>query len=677
MNSTIDFKAINAAARTSYRALLPELLPGGKFRGPEYVCTNPRRDDKSPGSFKINFVKNGVWKDFASGEGGSDFISLVSHVKSCSQGDAARRLAERLQVPLHSGSKSSNGAAPPPSPRAPKPIMHGATPKIHQRSDPPHFPNEARRHEYRRDGGAVRVKIKRKDGSFVNWYRVGADQWLPKKPDDYRAVPYCTATMDPFDPELIGDEILWPEGEKDVDNLGKIDQPAFTFGGAGDGLPGGISDYLKDRRLVILADNDDPGREHAEKKAELAHAAGAASIKVVHFPELPPKGDVSDLIEGGMTAEQLLAHIDATTPWTPPRSVSEPEPKYSWRAGLVSAAELQSMSFAPVRYVLPGYITEGLTLIAGKPKIGKSWMTFDLAIAATADRYTLGTLKPTQGDILYLALEDNRRRLKSRMGKLLQSQTAQWPPRLEFATDWKRLDEGGLDDIKAWCDEVANPTAVIIDTLEKIRPIQTGKTNAYSADYAAITGLQKIAGQRHIAIIAVHHLRKMDADDPFDTVSGTLGLTGAADTIIVLRRHAGGVTLHARGRDIEEAETALQFNKSDCKWKILGAAPEVYRSQERGAVLAALETAGAEGLAVPEIMAATRSVGRGAMDTLLFKMKEDGEIMRVKRGVYALSQDRGKIGQKERNGVQIIDHKEKDCNLTDLTDLTDLSGVGE
>jgi hypothetical protein len=162
----------------------------------------------------------------------------------------------------------------------------------------------------------------------------------------------------------------------------------------------------------------------------------------------------------------------------------------------------------------------------------------------------------------------------------------------------------------------------------------------------------------------------MDADDPFDTVSGTLGLTGAADTIIVLRRHAGGVTLHARGRDIEEVETALQFDKSDCKWKILGAAPEVYRSHERGAVLAALEKAGAEGFSVSEIMAATGSTGRGAMDTLLFKMKEDGEIVRVKRGVYALSLDRGKIGQKERSEAQIIGRVEENGDLTNLSDLT-------
>jgi hypothetical protein len=211
---------------------------------------------------------------------------------------------------------------------------------------------------------------------------------------------------------------------------------------------------------------------------------------------------------------------------------------------------------------------------------------------------------------------------------------------------------------------------VVIDTLEKFRPIQNGKSAAYSADYAAVAGLQRIASKHRIAIVVNHHVRKMEADDPFDTVSGTLGLTGAADTIIILKRHAGAVTLHARGRDIEEMETALQFERATCRWTILGTAAEVYISNERVAVLRVLAGAGAEGLAVSEIMAGTASRNRGAMDTLLFKMKEDGEINRVKRGVYALSQDGGKIGQKERIRLQTTDIIEQNGDLSNLTDLT-------
>jgi hypothetical protein len=338
-----------------------------------------------------------------------------------------------------------------------------------------------------------------------------------------------------------------------------------------------------------------------------------------------------------------------------------------WQDKIVTAQTLKTMVFKPVRYILPGYICEGATIIAGKPKLGKSWLTFDIAIAATADRYTLGTLKPVQGDVLYLALEDNQRRLNHRMAKLLPD--AKWPSQLEFVTDWRRADEGGLVDIEEWCASKANPIMVVIDTLERFRPIQNAKTNAYSADYAAVTGLQKIAGERRIAVIINHHVRKMEADDPFDTVSGTLGLTGAADSIIVLKRHAGAVTMHAHGRDIEEVEAAIQFNRSNCRWTILGMASEVLVSKERIAILEALASAGDEGLAVSEIMAATENTSRNAMDVMLFKMKKAGEIVRLQRGVYGVPQDGGKIERKERSGEQDIDNVDINPELSNLSDL--------
>ena len=127
----------------------------------------------------------------------------------------------------------------------------------------------------------------------------------------------------------------------------------------------------------------------------------------------------------------------------------------------------------------------------------------------------------------------------------------------------------------------------------------------------------------------------MDADDVFDTVSGSLGLTGAADTILVMKRQASAVTLHVRGRDIEDAEKALQFDKPSCRWTILGEAAEVFRSGERNRVIAALEEAG-EVLSVTEIMAAAGIKSRGAADMLLGRMVRDGVLRKVGRGRYEL-----------------------------------------
>ena len=100
-----------------------------------------------------------------------------------------------------------------------------------------------------------------------------------------------------FDPEFLTEPLYWPEGEKDCDTLSRQGLSAFTFGGTGDGLPPDIKNYLKGRDIIILADNDGAGNEHAIVKAERAHASGATSVRLVEFPELPLKGDVSDFLK--------------------------------------------------------------------------------------------------------------------------------------------------------------------------------------------------------------------------------------------------------------------------------------------------------------------------------------------------------------------------------------------
>ena len=223
---------------------------------------------------------------------------------------------------------------------------------------------------------------------------------------------------------------------------------------------------------------------------------------------------------------------------------------YDWKEKAITAADLHKMTFPPIRYVVPGFIPEGLTLLVGRPKIGKSWLALDLCLACAGGWSTLGSIKPACGDVLYLALEDGKRRLQSWIDKLISLSEREWPSRLHLVTSgaWRRADLGGLDDIENWCRSVANPVLVIVDTHERIRKPATGKGPLYSADYESIMGLQKVAAEQRIAIVVLHHDRKSEADDAFDTVSGTLGLTGAADTILIFKRKSGNVVLHARTR---------------------------------------------------------------------------------------------------------------------------------
>ncbi len=190
--------------------------------------------------------------------------------------------------------------------------------------------------------------------------------------------------------------------------------------------------------------------------------------------------------------------------------------------------------------------------------------------------------------MLFLALEDNKRRMQRRLTKLLGVNKAEWP-RISCAHTWPRANNGGLDRIREWID-AAKKTArlVVIDVLARFRKIAPPGKQSYDLDYEAIAELQKIASDTGIAIVVIHHTRKGEADDPIDAVSGTLGLAGAADAVLVIDRKPEGVRLYGRWRDVDEIDKAMTFNKSTCRWTILGETADVRRSKERQEILGIL-----------------------------------------------------------------------------------------
>lgn len=124
----------------------------------------------------------------------------------------------------------------------------------------------------------------------------------------------------------------------------------------------------------------------------------------------------------------------------------------------ITANSLQSKEFPPLRYAVDGYLAEGVTLLAGKPKIGKSWMALDFAMAVAIGSVALGRVRCRQGPVLYCALEDNHRRLQRRMSQLY-GDVEHWPPELHFATQVRRLGDGLVDDLRNWI-EVHRPKLV-------------------------------------------------------------------------------------------------------------------------------------------------------------------------------------------------------------------------
>jgi AAA domain len=328
-----------------------------------------------------------------------------------------------------------------------------------------------------------------------------------------------------------------------------------------------------------------------------------------------------------------------------------------WRTKVFDAAGLHSQTFEEVKYVIPNLIPEGVSILAGRPKIGKSWMALDLALttALKPPSFCMGNLEPLHGDVLYCALEDNPRRLKRRIARILSSRDVPWPERLHLANEWRRLDSGGVDDLREWAESVPNPVLIILDTLAGVRPERRGLESVYDGDYRALAEIHSWANKIGIAVVVLHHTRKMEADDPLDSISGSLGLAGCADTSLVLNRTGQGTTLYLRGRDVEEAEHAVSFDPETCRWTIMGDAAEIHRSESRGSVLAVLDDA-TEPMSPAEIASAA-ALPKNNVDQLLYRMGKAGEVTKLARGKYAASSRADLIGghrnhteRKERTG---------------------------
>lgn len=239
--------------------------------------------------------------------------------------------------------------------------------------------------------------------------------------------------------------------------------------------------------------------------------------------------------------------------------------------------QIWRMKHAPIKWAVDGILPEGVTLLCGKPKVGKSWCALDIALGVAAGGFALGTAKCGHGIVLYLALEDTERRITRRLRKLCPDEA---PDGVDFFMDWPRLGAGGEDKITHWLDTHPDARLIVIDTLAGIRPAANSKETLYQNDYAVGQFLAKLLSERPIAILIVHHTRKMQSNEPIDRISGTLGLPGGVDGFLILERDPVGTggTLTVNGRDVEESgEFALDWDKNAARWRLTGGDPRIQK----------------------------------------------------------------------------------------------------
>ncbi len=227
----------------------------------------------------------------------------------------------------------------------------------------------------------------------------------------------------------------------------------------------------------------------------------------------------------------------------------------------VSGDELMKKTVKPARFVVNGLLPRGLNIVAGKRKEGKSWLMLDLCFSVAEGEKFLDH-STEQGTVLYLDLEDPESRLIQRARGIRDV----IPSKFHEATKAGRLGGGFTEQIEDFVKEHPDTNLVVIDTLQKIRK---PKGDTYAGDYAVISALKNLADRLDIAIVCIHHTRKMKAKDTFDSVLGSTGLTAAADGIYVLERKADGKPfgrLSFISRDLPDGDLPVRFDHDTCRW---------------------------------------------------------------------------------------------------------------
>ena len=232
---------------------------------------------------------------------------------------------------------------------------------------------------------------------------------------------------------------------------------------------------------------------------------------------------------------------------------------------VIDGETLMDKRLPPTKFCVDTLLPQGLCILGGSPKVGKSWLVLDLCVHV-AKGTPLWGLDVTRGDVLYLCLEDSERRIQERLNTL----TDNVPEGMYFATGCTSIESGVCDWLRDFKRQHPEVSLIAIDTFQLIRT-PTPEVS-YGGDYAELRILKELADELGICLLLVHHLRKMNDRDPVNKLSGSTGISGAVDAIFVLdknERIERFATLYASGRDIRDQKIQLELDKDTCVWNLI------------------------------------------------------------------------------------------------------------
>lgn len=357
-------------------------------------------------------------------------------------------------------------------------------------------------------------------------------------------------------------------------------------------------------------------------------------------PTLPPRKGRSEGPQATKPAPPVSSHQ------LPPETVHKAAAEYTGQDettfrvapdgtdGGITLAELQHKHFDDLRWVIEDIAPEGALLIAAKPKAKKSWLALNLGLAIAMGGRALGRYNVLQGDVLYLDLEGNQRRIQSRVRQILGVQDVAWPANFHVHTEWG-VGDACINELREWLLRHPQTSAVVVDLLHEIRPPLDPREDRYAYDRNMLVALNKLAEELHVCIMVIHHTRKMKGDDVFEEISGTLGITGAVSTIWVLSKAQDGtVTLNVQGRDLVHDEPlALEWDTYLCGFRVSGLASEVAVSDTRRRIIEFLDD---DQQHSPREIAEAIEASVGSVDQRLRDLLKSGVVEKVGYGRWRL-----------------------------------------
>ncbi len=306
---------------------------------------------------------------------------------------------------------------------------------------------------------------------------------------------------------------------------------------------------------------------------------------------------------------------------------------------LQTGSDLVKKSFPDINWTIEGLMPPGLTIMAGPPKQGKSWLALNIAIWVSTGTDVLNQYPTNKGKVLYLAFEDSERRLNDRLKKILDAyeldgevlENMLLPESLKFS----KINQDGLNDIIDIIRAHEDLRMVIIDTFGAAFAVEKEyRGNAFHADYTMIGQLQELARELDVSVLLLHHTRKARSESTFENILGTVGVIAAPDTLMVFRQMNRKNMLFITGRDIENSEHVLDFNSDTFMWHI--SAEEVDQlNKERKEVYDCFGSDYDLELKTGDIVARLGK-SRSNISKLLSKLVADGLIEKAGYGRYRL-----------------------------------------